>query len=286
MYKWYTVLIVLSVLILCACNSNGTTYNNDLMKMNLNGKVKSLTKLGYHVVEENGVMIKGNKYEGRFQEIYLFNKEGNVTETKQIESNGDLYNRHLFTYNTKGILIESEWHSEFGKETVSEYKYDNRENLIEWKINNVEGNRSQRYIYKYDDKANQIESNWYSTDSTLTIKSISVYDDKGNKIVENYFNSKGELDDKSTYKYDDKGDIIESKLYELNSNTVYKFKYEFDGIGNVIRTDKIKVNENDKLIRKSFETFTYDFNNNWIEHIVYENEIPELIEERIIEYYN
>lgn len=285
MYKWYTVLILLSVLNFSACNTENTTHKNDLIEKNLNGKVKSLKKIGYYVIEENDVVKKGNKYEGRFEEIYLFNKDGNVTETKQIKSNGDLYNIHLFKYNEKGILIESEWYSEFGKETVSIYKYDKQGYKIEWDINNIDGSLSQKYTYKYDDKGNQIESNWYNTGDSSPITSVFTYDDKGNRIVDSYINSDGSVYDRTNYKFDDKGNVIERGEYELSFYFIYKFQREFDDKGNVTRTERIKVDDNDKLLRKSLETFKYDFNNNWIERIVYENENPELIEERIIEYY-
>ena len=130
----------------------------------------------------------------------------------------------------------------------SEKKNDLTEENLKGKVKSI-----KETLYEAVDKFGQIEKgNWFNNYFTI-------YDKKGNIIEENDYDSDGSLNSKTTYKYDEKGNKIEENDYDsdgrLDSKTTYKYKYE------------------------------YDKNNNWTQKIQYRNTIPNIITERIIEYY-
>ena len=139
--------------------------------------------------------------------------------------------------------------------------YDKKGNIIEENDYDSDGSLNSKTTYKYDEKGNKIEENDYDSDGRLDSKTTYKYDEKGNTIEKNYYSySDGRLDSKITYKYNEKGNTIEENDYyysdgRLDSKTTYKYKYE------------------------------YDKNNNWTQKIQYRNTIPNIITERIIEYY-
>jgi hypothetical protein len=91
----------------------------------------------------------------------------------------------------------------------------------------------------------------------LKRKNTYKYDDKGNEIEKNFYNSSGSLGNKSTYKYDDKGNLIEENSYYSDGSLESKetYMYEFDKMGN------------------------------WIKRVSFKEDKPDVITERVIEYY-
>lgn len=228
---------------------------NDVEKMKLYGKVKSLRKISYKVVEKYGDIYKGDiSYKYSSNVDCKFNEDGVIMEENMYDSyDGSLETKKIYIYDDKGNKIEEIYNNSEGFPTVKKkYKYDDKGNNIELNGYRFDGILSSKYTHTFDDKGNEIESNSYNPDDgTLKYKMFKRYDIFGNLILISQHYPNGKLYHKLTYKYDDKGNKIELNKYGKK----YTFKYEF-----------------------------YE-NNNWIKRIDYEDGIPITIVERTIEYY-
>ena len=180
-----------------------------------------------------------------------------VDKFGQIEK-GNWFNNYFTIYDKKGNIIEeNDYDSDGSLNSKTTYKYDEKGNKIEENDYDSDGRLSYKYTYKYDEKGNIIEENHYDSDGRLRSKYTYKYDKKGNMIEANFYNSDGSLSFKFTYKYDEKGNMIEVTYYDSDGSLNYKTTYKYE----------------------------YDKNNNWTQKIQYRNTIPNIITERIIEYY-
>ena len=162
--------------------------------------------------------------------------------------------------------------------------YNEKGNKIEENYYNSNGSLIYKNTYKYDEKGNKIEENYYNSNGRLYSKTTYKYDEKGNMIEDNFYDSDdGSLIYKNTYKYDEKGNKIEEYHYDEDGKFNYKTTYKYDEKGN-----KIEYNDYDsdgRLNSKTTYKYEYDKNNNWTQQVIYANNKPTQITERIIEYY-
>ncbi|MFH1004720.1 MAG: hypothetical protein V1781_04395 [Bacteroidota bacterium] len=247
-----------------------TKVENNLQKMNLCGKVKSITEISYRALEKSGKIIKGEKeirvFLGNDKHI-LFNDKGNIIEKilYWLWDDGNTYSAKLT------------------------YKYDEKENLIEKNECKSDGTLNMKWIYKYDEKENRIEKNEYESDEILNRKYIYKYDEKGNISEEKgniseeirCVSDKNSYSTKWTYKYDEKGNISEESEYESDGKLNRTHKY--DEKRNLIEETYYK--SDGTLFVKWTHKYECDEKNNCIRQIDYENKIPQYILEREIKYY-
>lgn len=187
MKKIVTLLAISLALFSC------TGKKNDLQRMNLKGKVKSVRQIPYRAVEKFGEVQKGAVEPFGDNMFWLFNEQGNKIEENRYKSDGSL-----------------NW--------KSTYKYDDKGNQIEENSYKSNGSLDSKSTYKYDAKGNEIEKNVYNSDGSLDWKHTYKYDAKGNEIEENWYNSDGSLSWKYTYKY----------TYDKHGNWIEKIEYNED----------------------------------------------------------
>lgn len=279
-----------------------------LENTDLKGKVKSLKKVIYGVVEKDGEINKG-EIQTHYYYYYCFNKDGfnteensNVTTSDSILYNmktiykyddenrfekvifsfgGGLFRENNYKYDDKDNFIEITVHT--GSDdlfVVYKYKYDNVGNIIEEKQNDSSGITISMNTFKYDGKENMIEHNCFFLKKSklrLLFKKKFKYDDRG-KLTEMKLNNL-----KISYKYDEKGYKTEEKIDITLGRSDQKTNYKYDNYGNVIeeRTTYPKYKYTSTVTYK----YEFDDNNNWIKRIVYLDKKPISITERTIEYY-
>ncbi|MFJ1427832.1 hypothetical protein ACILD6_04405 [Capnocytophaga canimorsus] len=290
------ILLVLTAVSITNCNSS-VEKKNDLQKVELKGKVKSVRTAGYTVVEKFGEIRKGKITDlddfinfGSFFDSFnlidglcVYNEKGDIIEINRYNSDGSLNWKGVYKYDNKGNKIEENGYNSDGS-FVSKmiYKYDDKDNLIEENWSDSSGNIYDGPTYKYDDKGNQIEKNHYHSDGSFEGKQIYKYDDKGNQIELNNYNYDGDFVGKITCKYDDKGNKVEAEMHN-DWNGFIRLIFKYDDKNNVVEMNMYdsKEGSEDKI------TFKYEFDTkgNWVKLINYENDKPELIIEREIEYY-
>jgi len=247
-------LILLLLLMSCVTLSCQQKSNkNDLEKENLKGNVLSVRKTLYEVTEKFGEPVKGARkcIDLDICELYTkYNELGNETEFTEYDG--------------------------YGFNFISKIKYNEKNQKIEQnRYTPEEGKRVMQFKLKYDLKGNCTE---LSSDYGYVEK--KEYDDNNNLIKEFIKHGTGpkEKFNEFNYKYNDKN----QKISEVNEygKTVYTYFENGD------MKDVIIYNNDGSIQRKGNYIYQYDEHQNWIVQIGYENGIPTLYEERIIEYKN
>lgn len=217
--KTKVISILVFIVLLSGC-STIKKEKNDLKKMNLKGKVRSIREFYYKAVEKSGEILKGKieKYDFEHRDTYIiFNNKGNGIEENAYNADGSFAYKWTCKYDNKGNQIETNDYDsdgKFYKKWIIKYKY--KWNKIETNVYNSDGSFSHKWILKYDYKGNQIEQNNYRSDGSLVRKWVSKYDDKGNQIEENAYNSDGSLGVNCNYEYeyDEKNNWIKKIIFE------------------------------------------------------------------------
>ena len=204
-----------------------SNIKNDLIKLKLKGKVKSITLTKTYVNPKEKHLNS--------KETILFNKKGVKIEKKSLDYEVKK------EYDEQGNIIEENTYSKDGTLiSKNKYDYDEKRNIIEFNcIIDVNMDYKYKVTYKYDDKGNVIEEN---SDINNFTKNTYTYDDKGNKVEEKQYNPSNSWDNKIIYKYDDKGNVIEECWYKSDESLDHKttYKYSYDIKGNWINQKEIK----------------------------------------------
>jgi|694.fasta_scaffold111547_3 hypothetical protein len=163
------------------------------------------------------------------------------------------------------------------------YKHNEVGNPIEKDDYATDGTLQTRYKYKYDYKGNKIEVVTYNSDGSMRYISSYKHDDEGNEISFYQQKANGNLNQKSEYKYNSKGKITyEKSISTLYGTYEFYFFYDYNG-ENLI--EESRFNGNGRLSNKQTYTYQFDKRQNWIQKIVYVNDIPKYVIERKYEYY-
>lgn len=218
-------IFVFSIL-LSAC-SFFNKENNDLDKMNLNGKIKSIRESSFQAIEKFGEVTKGIKAredEWEFDYIRTYNHKGNIIESNEYNSDGSLNFKRTYEYDDKGNKIKSnEYKSDgsLGYKSIS--KYDNKGNLIEGNVCKLDGIQDYRWTLKYDDKGNLIKKEYYGLHRPLK-------------------NNTGQW-------------IAKRGPWKITLKSSSTFKYEFDNKGNWIKRIDFYNNIPEHIIEREIEYF-------------------------------
>lgn len=235
--------------------TGSTSYGenkNDLKERNLHGKVKTLIETEYNI--KDGDLSDKKNWDLRSKNVIRFDDEGFEIETT-------IYYKD-FVWNTGNFELVRE-------DYKIAYTTDDNKNMIEKILYTSKGYIDARITYTYDDEGNLIEENYYDTwgsdiADSLIYKHSYLYDDKGNMIEQKTFENfreyngyKGELTMTDRYFYDDKGKIIEEHWYFENGGIGSEFTYMYSD---------------------------YDIESNWLKRIRFQDDKPDVLTERIIEY--
>jgi hypothetical protein len=260
--------------------------DSDLRQMKLNGKVKSIKEISYKAKDDFGEIKKGVRARRDFWKedyIIVFNNKGNKIEEKKYSTDGGLKEKIIYKYNGNTNKTEERYYKQNGSlDYKLSYKYE--ENILT-EINRVDPNDKLVYKIKlkYDSNNNLQEKTRVSDKGRPIFKYIYYYNKKGYKIkakAYNYYNNK-KLYWIRTYDYNERGDLIEKKEYDENKELTSKTIFKYNDKGNI----KKEYKPNDNQDHWSY-SYKYDKNENWIRKTIYNNEIPQYIVERTIEYYN
>lgn len=242
---------------LAACKSGSTAEENDWKKMELSGKVKSVTETMYEAVEglsgieagaiqtepfysylefnKSGMVVENeyldNDYGMRVRIVSKYDKNGNRIEEASYDEDGNLDERSVFKYDKNGNMLEGVSYDLDGAELYRLSSiYDDNNNIIETSVNSSMGDDMQRkVIYKYDEKGNKTAEDMYANETVLVAASTFQYDENDN-LIETYMNYVMQNDGgRGVYKYDDRGNKIEETAYDLEGNFSGKGIYKYDG---------------------------------------------------------
>ena len=224
---------------------------NDLDKLHMKGKVKSLMEIKYILDDKTG---NGNSENITYQKYTLFDMSGYEAENILFK-NGDefLVSRYSFgpgnkqggmdEYNPDGTLNlqVTFYYDEKGFRTEADYEWaDNRKlgeicENTDYYFEIIQNDLFTKVVYKNEYRGYCTEEHYLKADSSLSFKLVSKYDFRGNKLESGYFHGNERLSWMTKYKYDRYDNLVESRVFKSNRIAVLsKYKYEFDAAGNWI----------------------------------------------------
>jgi hypothetical protein len=239
-------------------------------------------------VDSKGNRIDWNTYKGDGTLEWNYSREydlqGNLVESNEFFK-GALKSRHTYKYDEKLNIKEENFYEADGRLKLKElFKYDDKRNVVEITDYDRTGVFKAKYTYAYDAKGNQVEEREFDGENSTKYKKILTHYDNENNIIEvTQYNEKGKV----TYecKLDKLGNHIADATYKPDGTLIEKItqKYKYDDHENEVENERL--NAKGKPAMKVKNIYTYDKEGNWFIKIVYENDKPKRITERIFDYY-
>lgn len=284
-FKRIIPFLILLFVIGCATNKNSNSVNKKATtweKDNLKGKVKTFYEISYERDTSENMVKEDLKSDSIYWKFIAktaseYDKNGNIIARRWYDEYDYLTGGDTYKYNKKQSKIEWERYNVFNdtENFIVYYIYDNKGNQIKKNIYEKE-ELVERHTYKYDKKNNLIEYKWFNRDGSLRFLRTYKYDSNGNQIELNWHEIGSPSHNRYTSKYNKKGQKIKEDLDVYSKNTFVshdtKWIYKYNSKGNLIKVYKYwfnkKYKENDYL----YETFLYkyDTNNNEIERTIYD----------------
>ncbi|WP_299213618.1 hypothetical protein [uncultured Dokdonia sp.] len=250
-------------LLMLSCASTLKPKENDLERYELNGKVKSYTKIiSYYRYYSNDTVIKNIKT-NKYEEL-VFNEKKQLIQKNSFYRTGELYKKIVYVYdknynNVKRIIIKipsdtiSKSIEKFDLKgnNIESFIYDGNDSLISHsqsvfhKDNNQtrllilkskeSSNPLLKVAYKYDDKGNEIETIRHYKNKTQT-HWYTKYDSKGNEIEWIVNDNQGNQERRDVTIYDENSNPIEEKTFDSENRIDTHYISKYDDSGNEIES--------------------------------------------------
>lgn len=241
----------------------------------LKGKVTSYRDTYYSVLEKFGKIKKGPKLnDAVFHDQYVsYDQNGNINHSIEYNSDGTIYCKFKGRADYEDNNVESIY-LRFDPEIIIEKK--------PFIMESVTYSWGEMYEMKYenDSTGRPVEETIFDLMGNVLYKITIKRDEKGNSLDDKY--SDGTVDQ---YKYDSKGNRIEWVSHSSSGSTSRTF-VKYNEYGHMI--EMITDNFFKSRYKFHYETYTYkylyDKQGNWTERIDYENNKPQRIVIRAIEY--
>ena len=264
--KTLIIIAISVILMLTSCNNH--KIKNDLTKIDLIGKVKSVREISYEAIEKFGEISKGNiEREGKewwneHEYIKEFNENGYLTKVITFKSDGSFFGGDSWKYDKFNNMIESNILSDDGSVFSKRiWKYNNYANKTEMNVYNSDGELEYNDVWKYDHENNLIEYYRDKVDEGLEMKTIYTYDKFGNKIGQKTSGNSGNLQYTKKWNYNANGNAVEEIVDNEGGYDDYKYFMKYDKYGNQIEQFKQKNNGEKKLnFKKEFNSDSYIIN--------------------------
>ncbi|MDL2262772.1 hypothetical protein LJC11_04650 [Bacteroidales bacterium OttesenSCG-928-I21] len=281
MKKISLLLLINIILFSCTSKLHYGGGNNDLMKQNLTGTVKSTYERYYELTSNSGKLDKGNKTSAYGFDTYrLFNKDGFIIQKKTFNFDNSPVSTTVYEYEDENILLkETKYTATENIDKVYIYAYNEKTKLLESQTTYSAFGRVE-YIDKYSYQNGLLtEVENFDGQNKSIYKWKYEYDKDGNKIKDTWHinNNITEL----FYTYDEESHIIKQK--EINeSKNVTTWEFAYDKNENKIKEVRTYSDGSQAIINIIYE---YDKFDNWVVQKVFEEDMPVYVIERTIEYY-
>ncbi len=245
-----------SILVIILIQSCASIKNNrnDLQKENILGNVKSIKQL-----------------------YYDYNEEVDSVETFIVRK-----------FNKLGFVIEVEMHQYDGSTDYYNYKFDDKNDIIEQREFNTNKRlvATKTYTHKYNKKGKKVEIKVFDENGQLDNKMIFNQEKEKNILtIENKeYKKDSTLVYRTVQKYDTKQNhLLEFAVYTLEGNFDYQIHYKCDAQGNPF--EMITYTKEGEVKNKTTLKYVLDTHKNWIKSTYYEQGKPTSITKREITYY-
>ncbi|MEI6455737.1 MAG: hypothetical protein WCO93_05570 [bacterium] len=241
----------------------------------LTGKIKSYRESYYSVRDKFGKIHKGPKLNDSvfLDQLFKFDQNGNITEEVEYNYDGTIHARYRARFGYEDNNVESIY-----VKLDPQIVIDKKPFIVE----SVKFSWGEKYemSYKNDTHGRPVEETIYDLFGRELYKIKIRRDEKGRAMEDDF--SDGSVDQ---YKYDDKGNLIEWVFRSSNSNVIIT-SYKYDDHGNIIEMNVNNFFKSTYKFHYDHHTYVYQYDEfgNWIERLEYENDKPQRIVERTIEY--
>ena len=215
-----------------------------------------------------------------------YDKNGHVLVNAMYFGDGSLGYEVVHTYDKKGYLLQTTEYTgklpgEEGEKELSrktDFKYDEKGNVIREEKFDINGRGSGITEYTYDDKGRKVETRVLSTEGSIKRRIEHSYN---NDNVEEGkgFTPDGKL--MGIQKRTEDGKVIFEEGYDGSGSVVFKGKYDDHGNLNA----RVKYQADGTEIVEMVDLFEYDATGNWINRVNFMRGKPVMILGREIEYY-
>lgn len=263
---------LLSVLFLINC-SDLPQIENDLITLDLKGKVKSIVEFSYpklstnwdykdieYHFDINGFTKKKIDYDYNTYTIFNYGNSNKISQANQYSLNDSLMYKGNYKYENQELkkrevlnlqndivytAIYDYSNSSYGNILVDEKEYDSKGNLLRHSSN------------LQNQKKQDLKWNEYNLDGKIEFTNDLTYNDKGKVIEYVKKDSANNLKWKWNKIYNDDNLEIERKLYNPKSNkeSIRISAYEFDNRGNWIIKYLIQNNDTLKTVKREIKYF-------------------------------
>ncbi|WP_341199823.1 hypothetical protein [Croceibacter atlanticus] len=265
-------------------------YKNDLDTLNITNSVKSIKELSFTVKNDFGKISKAepteyyNEHNSSYSnKIISFNKNGYVIKKSFFDDQGSIKEVEKFSLDETNRKIKFEQYGNEGNRTALNLHNYQNDSEVPKSIENYDRNGELEFIWKfrYNENLNEIERYVEYPDGQVPQRWFTTYNDRGKtkSITEIRDSSEGF---KEILYYNDTDLLIKKKNY-FEQEPQYVWIYTYDENDNISSCKKKSQGSNE--IEYMDYKYTYDDENNWIEKVVYINEIPKFIIEREYQYY-
>jgi len=232
---------------------------NDLERLYLKGKVRSVMEIKYAINNKSG---KSGNNEIIYKKLTLFDENGYENEIRLYHDKAE-YLISRFVPGLDGKPAEKNETLPDGTLNLNvNYHYNEKGFLSEafynWSENRITGEMCEQYDYYDDILQNEIfnrvefqsdyrgyctEEKFITSGGGISFIIASKYDFRGNRLESAYLKGNGMLSWMTKYKYDRYDNLIESRVFKSNRAVVEsEYKYQFDDTGNwVTRKEKREV---------------------------------------------
>lgn len=227
---------------------------NNLLKLNLKGKVKSIKETNHYTTGSKSCML------------YIFDIKGNKIEANGCDLDSKVTEKNIYKYDSKGNQIESVLYYPDGSILFKfVYKYDSKGNQIEETILERDGSINQKYTFKYDSKGNKLGGFNYDKDGKLLCEYTYKYDSDGYIICEKWIGSEYSCSKRKSNVYNKKGNCTKRYFYDEDDSLFSVSTFKYDSKGNIVEHNIYTQDDILELISYT----KYDKNGNIIEGTIY-----------------
>ncbi|GAB5464676.1 MAG: hypothetical protein Kapaf2KO_01120 [Candidatus Kapaibacteriales bacterium] len=170
--------------------------------------IKSITFYNYSNISdyENNPTSYNNK------NAYFYNKVGDITKYEYSYSN-EISETVIYEYDSKGIVNETVYDSEYNINYKSKYEYQENNKTIQY-IYNTNDELIKTINYKYDKAGNLIEESQIYDDGSILAMKEYIYNDDGHVGEERVYGTNRKLLEINEYQYND-GNMTIKKTTEV-----------------------------------------------------------------------
>jgi len=223
----------------------------------------------------NGKRLRDGEFV-QYNYIYEYDERGNQIKGTGYDVDGNVVSIYTAEYDKNNSLTRTdEWTSECSG-SMYEAKYDKKNNLVfEAKYIAYEYKGEQKYQFEYrnefvyDERNNIIQEITYGDKEEFSFKHCYEYDENNNLVKAMDIDAEDNIISTYEARYDENGNMLEFKMFDKSGKLSAHNKAEYQK--NRITKETDCFSEEEIVI----STFTYDKNDNLIEHTTMNDSLGE-----------